>query len=68
MRTAHLEVYDHLLPQTTQESFGDEELPNTWKELLGVNTQQELLDSVRDYKDAVQLSQQILRYYEAPGG
>ncbi len=64
IRERHLEVQQYLLPETGQEALGDEELPAEWQDLLGVQTERELWNSVRDYKEAVRISQQLLQQYE----
>ncbi len=46
------------------EALGDEELPKAWQEVLGVNTEQALRNSVNDYQNALTVSQQLLEQYK----
>ncbi len=62
IHAAQVEVEDKLL-QTKAEAFGTDELPEAWQDVLGVRTQQELRKSVRDYQDALTVSQRLLGHY-----
>jgi len=45
------------------ETYGVDIIPVEWQPILGFSTPQELRDAVRDYQDAVQLSEQLLQKY-----
>lgn len=49
--------------QTNQEVYGIDEIPSEWQPVLGFSTFQQLRESVRDYQDAVVLSEKLLREY-----
>lgn len=61
---AQLEVERKLLPRTTQEAGGLEAYPPEWQEVLGVTDQQELRRAVRDYQDALELSERLMQQYK----
>jgi len=61
---AQLQVEQKLLPSTRQEAEGLKEYPEEWKKVLGVSTPQELRRVVRDYQDAVELSERLLQQYQ----
>jgi hypothetical protein len=63
IQATQVEAQERLLPRTKGESFSGGELPVEWQDLLGVKTQAELHQSVRDYKDALALSRQLLEKY-----
>jgi hypothetical protein len=60
MQTACMEVLTALQPSTQPESFGTEELPTTWRELLHVRTLGELTQSVERYQRLLERSQSSL--------
>ena len=64
IQQSHTEVSQKLAPSTKGEAFGDDELPQEWQELLGVATLQQLQNSVRDYQDALEVSQELIKQYE----
>jgi len=66
IRAAQVEVEDRLVPATRVESFGLEELPGDWQDLLGVRTGLELRQSVRDYQNALTISQRLIGQYDLP--
>ena len=41
------------------------ELPRQWQEILDVRTENEMIQSVRDYQDALNLSKNLLKIYTA---
>ena len=61
---AQSEVEQKLLPQHGLESQEEETYPDEWQQVLGVSTPQELRRTVRDYQDAVELSERLLREYQ----
>lgn len=62
--TAQVEVERKLRPQVTAESFGtDDELPYELQDILGIETEQDLQNLVRDYQDALEVSQKLLADY-----
>lgn len=63
IRAAQVEVEERLLSKTTAEAFGGDGLPDAWQELLGVHTGQELRQSAQDYRNALNLSQQLIQRY-----
>jgi hypothetical protein len=66
--TAQGEVAQKLRPQVTGESFGAaDELPYELQEILGVETEQDLQNLVRDYQDALEVSQRLLELYHLSG-
>jgi len=64
---AHLEVEQKLLARTAQEARGLDSYPEEWQQILGFNTQQELRSAVRDYQDALELSERLIRQYNLTG-
>jgi hypothetical protein len=62
-KKAQVEVQQALMPSETLEAYGDHDLPEAWKEVLGVNTEEELYSSVKDYKDALELSKKLVESY-----
>lgn len=53
-----------LRPQVTAEFFGtDDELPYELQDILGIETEQDLQNLVRDYQDALEVSQKLLEQY-----
>jgi hypothetical protein len=61
---AQVEVDTKLKPSTRAEGFGiDDELPDELQDILGVETEQELQNLVRDYQDALEISQRLLEQY-----
>jgi hypothetical protein len=52
-----------LFPAVTRQAGGIEEYPEEWQAILGVANGEELRRAVRDYQDAVALSEQLLREY-----
>ncbi len=64
---AQVEVDAKLAPQRANEAFGIEELPPELQNCLGVRTEQELRKLVRDYQDALEVSQQLLEQYNLSG-
>lgn len=67
IHAAQVEVEEKLLPRTTAEALGTEELPNDWQGLLGVLTERELRRSVRDYQDALDVSRHLVEQYGVEG-
>ena len=66
--TAQREVERKLRPQVTAEFFGtDDELPYELQDILGIETEQDLQNLVRDYQDALEVSQKLLEQYELLG-
>lgn len=66
---AEVEVNQKLKPQTTKEAFSDDELPGDLQDILELETEEELQEKVRDYQDALEVSQQLLaKYGEMLGG
>jgi hypothetical protein len=65
IQEAQVEVEGKLAPKTKGESAGFEELPEDLQDVLGVNTVEELQQSVSNYKDALLLSRQLLERYES---
>lgn len=65
IRQAQTEVDAKLQPPTRGESFGGEELPEAWQDVLGVSTMEQLKGTVRDYQDALAVSQQLLKHYDS---
>lgn len=66
--TAQGEVDQKLRPQFTAESFGaEDELPYELQDILGVETEQDLQNLVRDYQDALEVSQRLLEQYHLSG-
>ena len=62
--SAQVEVEQKLRPQVTAESFGAEnELPYELQDILGVETEQDLQNLVRDYQDALEVSQKLRADY-----
>ncbi|GHO96497.1 hypothetical protein KSF_065450 [Reticulibacter mediterranei] len=57
-------IEQKLLSSTTLQAGGLEDYPDEWQETLGYRTPQELSRAVRDYKDAVELSEHLLQRYE----
>lgn len=64
IRSAHTEVEAKLLPKTVGEGFGPRDLPAEWQEVLGVRTEMELRQSVRDYQDVLDMSQCLIEQYK----
>ncbi|NES17937.1 MAG: hypothetical protein F6K41_03200 [Symploca sp. SIO3E6] len=65
LAVAQTEVEQKLRPQVTAESFdAEDELPDELQDILGVETEQDLHNLVRDYQDALEVSQQLLKQYE----
>ena len=65
LAAAQTEVDQKLTPQVTAESFdSDDELPDELQDILGVETEQDLHNLVRDYQDALEVSQQLLEQYQ----
>ncbi len=62
VQKTQVELETVILPTTT-ESHGDVELPAEWQKVLGVRTERELRQSVRDYSDALEASQRLLGHY-----
>jgi len=60
---AQLEIEQALLPRTSPESAGLDLYPEEWQAALGVRTPMELRHIVRDYKDALELSERLVRQY-----
>jgi hypothetical protein len=58
------EVEDKLGSRKTLEANGLEEYDEEWQQLLGVGTPQELRRHVRDYHDAVELTERLLQRYK----
>lgn len=67
IQAAQVEVEERLLPKTTAEAFGLDELPEEWQDLLGVRTGQELRQSVQGYQDALEVSRRLIEQYELEG-
>jgi hypothetical protein len=64
MAAAQIEVKHKLRPQVMTESFGaEDELPYELQDILGVETEQDLQNLVRDYQDALEVSQKLLADY-----
>lgn len=62
--TAQVEVEQKLRPQVTAESSGtDDELPYELQDILGIETEQDLQNLVRDYQDVLEVSQKLLADY-----
>ncbi|OCQ93507.1 hypothetical protein BCD64_01020 [Nostoc sp. MBR 210] len=62
---AQHEIDAKLKPATTPEASGlDDELPEDLQEILGVETEEDLQNLVRDYQDALEVSQQLLEQYK----
>jgi hypothetical protein len=62
--TAHGEVDQKLRSQAIAESFGaEDELPYELQDILGIETEQDLQNLVRDYQDALEISQKLLADY-----
>jgi len=64
---AQVEVDTKLAPQRANEAFGMEDLPPDLQDLLQVGTEQELRKLVRDYQNALEISQQLLEQYNISG-
>ncbi|MEH2159433.1 hypothetical protein [Nostoc sp.] len=65
---AQVEVETKLHPGSTAEAAGlGDELPDDLQEILGVETEGELQKLVRDYQDALDISQQLLEQYKLLG-
>jgi len=62
-KKAQVEVQQALMAGTVPEAYGDHELPEEWKELLGVSTEDELYSSVKDYQEALELSKRLVESY-----
>ncbi len=62
-----VEVDAKLGPQRTNEAFEMEEFPPDLQDCLSVGTEQELRNLVRDYQDALEVSQQLLEQYNLSG-
>ncbi len=61
---AQVEVDKKLKPATRAEGYGiDNELPDELQDILGVETEEELQNLVRDYQDALEISQRLLEQY-----
>ena len=61
---AQVAVDNKLAPQTTNESFGiDDELPPDLQDLLGVRSDRELRHLVKNYQEALRVSQELLKHY-----
>jgi hypothetical protein len=61
---AQLEVEQKLLSRTAQEATGLDDLyPDEWQEVLGVSNPQDLRRTVRDYQDALKLSESLMQQY-----
>jgi len=63
IQAAQMEVEASLSPSTKGEAYGLEELPGDWQVLLGVRTGPELQRAVRDYQDALGVSQRLMAQY-----
>jgi hypothetical protein len=61
IQSVQVEVENKLSPRTPEAAV---ELPPELQTLLEVQTEQELYDSVRDYQDALAISQRLLAQYE----
>ena len=61
IQAEHVAVQKALLPGSTTESGAA--LPEEWQELLGVTTERQLYDSVRDYQDALEVARRLLSSY-----
>ena len=61
---AQLEVEQKLLSRTAQEATGLDDLyPDEWQEVLGVRNPHDLRRTVRDYQDALKLSESLMQQY-----
>jgi len=60
---AQTEVEQKLQPHLTLQAQGLEDYPDEWQEVLHFSTPQELRRAVRDYQDALELSEQLLQQY-----
>ena len=58
------EVDKKLGLRTTLEAEGLESYSEEWQQVLGVSTPQELRRAVRDYQDAIELSERLLQQYQ----
>lgn len=65
IRKAQVEVQKALMPSTSEEAYGNIELPEAWQNILGVSTEKELYSSVRDYQDSLELSKTLLEHYKS---
>jgi hypothetical protein len=63
LATAETEVQAKLKPPSTPEAFGFDELPDDLQEILEVETKEDLQKLVRDYHDALEVSQKLLADY-----
>jgi hypothetical protein len=61
IQAAQVEVEQKLFPVSPQ---ADQELPQEWQNLLEVSTEGQLQDSVRDYQDALKVSERLVEHYE----
>jgi hypothetical protein len=57
---AEVEVKEYLFPGTRE---SEQELPPKLQEVLGLRSEQELYDSLRDYHDALEASRQLVTLY-----
>lgn len=65
---AQIEVETKLQPGSTVEAAGiGDELPDDLQDILGVETEGELQELVKDYQDALEISQQLLEQYKLLG-
>jgi hypothetical protein len=65
---AQEEINTVLRKQEVAESLDtDDELPDEWQKILQVKTEQELLRSVRDYQDVLDLSRTLIFTYDFDG-
>jgi len=62
---AQKQVEAHLVPPTAVQSAGLNEYDDAWQDVLGVSSKEELLRSVRDYQDALMLTEALLQHYNA---
>lgn len=65
IHSAHIEVKNAILPIAKDEAMmNTEELPDLWKEVLCIDTQEQLNLSVRDYQYLLGLTKQLLNNYK----
>jgi hypothetical protein len=63
IHAAQVEIEEKLLPKTTAEALGAEELPSDWQNLLDVRTERELRGSVQEYQNAITTSRRLVEKY-----
>lgn len=64
IRSAQIEVEEKLFSRKENELLGSDDFPESWQKILGVRNEEELYQSVGDYKNALKLSESLLENYK----